>query len=106
MATSSIRKGARIHLYITEWFDHLGVNDEKVATRIGVDRATVHRWRKEQNRLNPIKIATLAEALDISPQDFWRPPARPSLDAIVDKASDEVRAMAVDIVRRMAAGGR
>lgn len=105
MATN-IRKGARVHLYITEWFDAKDLNDEKVGNRLGVDRATVFRWRKEQNRLNPAKIAALASALEIEPEDFWRPPpppdAPPSLDKLVEGAPDNIRAMAVDIVRRMA----
>lgn len=60
--------------------EHLGLSDDKVAGRIwvdgkeGVDRVTVTRWRKHQNRLNPEKIAALANALDITPEELWRPP--------------------------------
>lgn len=105
MATGrGIRRGARGHLYIEEWFQERGLNDEKVGNRIGVDRATVFRWRKEQHRLNPEKIATLAAALDVEPEDLWRPPARRSLDALVKNSSDEVINMAFDIVKRMAGG--
>lgn len=103
MATR-IRKGVRPHLYVTEWFENRGLNDEKVGARVGVDRATIFRWRKEQHRLNPDKIAALAKALDIEPQELWRPPARPSLDALVKDASDDVVSMAFDIVKRMAGG--
>lgn len=105
MATPpGIRRGARPHLYIEEWFRERGLNDEKVGNRIGVDRATVFRWRKEQHRLNPEKIAALAEALDLEPQELWRPPTRPSLDALVKDSSDDVVNMAFDIVKRMAGG--
>ena len=98
-----IRKGARAHLYITEWFEDRGLNDEQVANRLDppVDRATVFRWRKEQHRLNPEKIGKLALALDLEPHELWRPPGRPSLDAIVAGSSEEVQDMAADIVRRM-----
>lgn len=99
-----IRRGARPHLYIEEWFKERGLNDEKVGNRIGVDRATVFRWRKEQHRLNPEKISALAEALDLEPQELWRPPGRPSLDALVKNSSDDVLNMAFDIVKRMAGG--
>lgn len=103
MATKpGIRRGARGHLYIEEWFKARGLNDEKVGNRIGVDRATVFRWRKEQHRLNPEKIAALADALDLEPQELWRPPERPSLDALVRDSSDDVVNMAFDIVKRMA----
>lgn len=102
MATR-IHKRARHHLYITEWFEACGLNDEQVANRLDppVDRATVFRWRKEQHRLNPEKIANLANALDLDPTDFYRPPGRESLDAILRDAPDEVQSMAADIVRRM-----
>lgn len=102
MATPRIRRGARAHLYIEEWMDARGLNDEKVANRIGVDRATVNRWRNQQHRLNPEKMAILAEALDLEgTADLFRPPARPSLDSIVRDAPEDVQAMAADIVRRM-----
>src|SRR5262245_58290340 len=34
------------------------------------------RWRHEQHRLNPDKIATLASVLGIEPEDLWRSPAQ------------------------------
>lgn len=105
-AAIQIRRGARPHLYVTEWFEQRGVNDEKVGDRIGVDRATIFRWRKEQHRLNPDKIAALAKALDLEPEDLWRPPARPSLDALIKDAPDDVVSMAFDIVKRMAGGAQ
>jgi len=97
-----IRRGARSHLYIEEWFKERGLNDEKIGNRIGVNRATVFRWRTEQHRLNPEKIAALAKALDLEPEELWRPPDRPSLDALVRESSDDVINMAFDIVKRMA----
>lgn len=100
-----IRTGARIHLYIEEWMEHRGLNDSRMGERIGVDRATVHRWRNEQHRLNPSKIAKLADALDIDSTDLYRLPARPSIDAIVEGAPEEVQSMVVDIARRMTGKG-
>lgn len=102
MATR-IREGSRFHLYITEWFEERGLNDEQVANRLDppVDRATVFRWRKEQHRLNPEKIGKLAHALDLEPEELYRPPGRPSIDAILRDADDNTRDMAADIVRRM-----
>lgn len=93
------------HLYVKEWMDHLGVSDEKAAGRIGVARETVYRWRTEQHRLNPEKLAKLAWALDIKPEDFFRPPSQPSVDAMLADAPDDLRATAADIVRRLVARG-
>lgn len=103
-----IHKGKRPRrLFITEWFEHFDVNDEKVANRLvpPVARETVFRWRKEQHRLNPEKLAQLADALGIEPEQFWRAPSATSLDAMVKDAPAEVQSMAADIVRRMVGKG-
>jgi transcriptional regulator with XRE-family HTH domain len=103
---TKIRRGVRGHLYIEEWFRERGLNDEKVANRIGVARETVFRWRKEQHRLNPEKIAQLASALDLEPPELWRPPGSgPSLDAMIQGSPPDTQAMIADIVRRMAGKG-
>jgi transcriptional regulator with XRE-family HTH domain len=100
MATR-IGQKRRLHLYIREWMEHRGLSDERLANRLGVARETVYRWRTEQHRLNPEKIAQLASALDCEPQDLYRLPSRPSLDAMVAGAPDELQAMVADVVRRM-----
>jgi len=92
-------KAPHVHLYIKEWMDSRNLSDESVANSLGTARETIWRWRTEQHRLNPEKLALLASALDIKPQDFYRLPGSLSLDAIVADAPDNVRAMAADIVR-------
>lgn len=82
-----------------------GLSDEKIAGRIGVARETVTRWRGQQHRLNPDKIAALASALDLEPEELWRPPSRPSLDALMKDASEELHSTAADIVRRLVRRG-
>jgi transcriptional regulator with XRE-family HTH domain len=91
MATK-VHKFARAHLYIEEWMQKQGVNDESLGLRLGRSRTTVWRWRQEQHRLNPQKIAELAYGLDIQPDQLWRLPpsdARPSVDLILREAPDE-----------------
>lgn len=95
----------KAHLYIKEWFDHRGLSDEKVANRLGVARETVFRWRTEQHRLNPEKIAQIASAVDCEPMELYRPPDRPSLDAIIADAPEDLQNTAVDIVRRLVGRG-
>lgn len=84
----------RRYLYIREWMQQRGYSDEKLAQRLEVDRVTVTRWRNEQHRLNPEKIAGIALALDLAPEDLWRPPAeqisRPSVDALLKNAPDDL----------------
>jgi transcriptional regulator with XRE-family HTH domain len=69
-----------------------GLSDERLAGRLNVARETVTRWRSQQHRLNPDKIAALAIALDLTPEQLWRPPPpanRPSIDALLKDASDD-----------------
>ena len=95
MVTSRIRTrrgGRRLHLYIEEWMNVRGLSDERLAGRLNVARETVTRYRNEQHRLNPDKIAAIAEALDLEPTELWRPPDasnRPSIDAILRDAPTE-----------------
>ena len=89
------------HLFISEWFKHLGVNDAQIAAKIGVNRETVFRWRKEQWRLNPEKIRQIANTLGIKPEQLWHPPTRESIDNLLDGTDEETRKMVTDVVRRM-----
>lgn len=83
---TGIRRGAKPHLYIEEHMEDRGLSDEQLAGRLGVARQTVFRWRKEQHRLDPGKIAAIAEAIGLSaPTDLYRTPERPSIDAIADQ---------------------
>lgn len=103
MALTRIRqRRQKTHLYIEEWMEARGLSDQRMAERIGVDRVTVTRWRGQQHRLNPEKIAAIAAALDIEPRELWRPPAaatRPSLDALLEGHDDEIVQRAAEIIR-------
>ena len=72
-----------------------------MADRLEIERESYYRLEREPNRLNLGELATLADALGIEPEQLWRLPAEPSLDAIVSGASQEVRDTATDIVRRL-----
>lgn len=101
---ASIRKGARLHYYIKEWMEHLGISDEKLAARMGVSRTTVWKRYSQQHRLTPQKVAQIADALERHPNELLFPPEVPSLDALAEGASKEERAaMVIDISRRMRA---
>lgn len=83
-------RGTRRHLYIAEHMEIRGLDDAKLAGRLDVARETVTRWRNNQRQLNPAKVKALADALDIEPEDLWHPPGRPSVDARLKDAPDEV----------------
>lgn len=105
MATDRIGQRRRAHLYIDEWFEFRGLNDAKVGQRLGLDRTTVWKWRTNPNRLDPGKMEALAGALDIEPAELYRPPSRPSLDAIAADYPDDLQQKAAEIVRLLGKTG-
>jgi transcriptional regulator with XRE-family HTH domain len=101
---TQIRKGTKPHLYIEE---HMAVKDlsfETLGDRLGVSRTTVWRWAKEQWRLDPGKIAALAEAMDL---ETWqelgrRPQKNPSIDNILANVDQEDYDAVYDLAKRLA----
>ena len=89
----------RGQLYLREWMEYRGLSDEQLALSLDVERTTVNRWRRFPSRLDPAKMIEIAEALNIEPADLFRPPDRPSLDAMIQGAPEELRQTAADIVR-------
>ncbi len=79
--------------------EKLELNDESLGALLGKSRTTIWRWRTEQNRLNPEKIAAIAKAMKISPESFWRHPDRPSLDALVNGEPDETVRKAIELIK-------
>lgn len=90
------------HLYIREWMEVRGLSDESLGNLMGVARQTVYRWRHEQWRLDPEKIASIAAALDTDPRSLWGPPTRPSIDAITKGLPDDIHGDVVEFARRLA----
>lgn len=94
-------------LFLKEHREAKGVSAEQMAGRLGIERESVYRLEREaMTRASPEKQAAYAEALDIAPEALWSPPGTPSLDAEVSGAPEEIRLMALDIVRRLVATGR
>lgn len=86
-----IRRGSRAHLYITEHMKDKGLDDKKLGERLGVTRQTVWKWQREQWRLDPAKIAAIADALDVLPEQLWRRPAEKSLDKMIENEPPETK---------------
>lgn len=95
---TTIRRGAKRRLFLKEWREHKGVAPEAMADRLDVTRQTIHRWEREQWRLDPPKQVAYADALDLEPEDLWRPPDRPSVDALLANAPDDLRQRAREMI--------
>lgn len=96
-----IHKHARRRLFLKEHREAKGVSAEQMAGRIGITRESLYRQERELWRVNSEKQAQWAEALDIEPEELWRPPGTISLDSLVKDQPADVKEMAADIVRRL-----
>lgn len=101
-----IHKSVRRRLFLKEHREAKHVSAEAMAGRLGIERESVYRVEREaMTRVNAKKQAEYAYHLDIEPEELWRPPGGPpSLDAMIATASDDIKQMAADIVRRLVAG--
>jgi transcriptional regulator with XRE-family HTH domain len=88
-------------LYVSEWIAHRHLSDDAIASELGVSRETIWRWRSGKRKLHVETLVQLATVLDIEPHQFWLPPSRPSIDALLKYATDDVWACAYDIVSRL-----
>jgi transcriptional regulator with XRE-family HTH domain len=98
MVTLIRHKAAWRRLYLKEHREHRGITPEQMAGRLGIDRVSVHRWEREQQRMNPAKQLAYAEALGIEPSALWRPPDTPSVDELLANAPADLRRKAAEMV--------
>lgn len=66
--------------YLGAWLNYLGVNQNALAARLGVNPATVSKWIKGTNGINADAAISIAEALGIEEVDLFRWPGR-TIDA-------------------------
>ena len=98
-----IRKGATPHLYISEHMADKGLSDAKLGARMAVSATTVWRWKNEQWRLRPAKIAALAYHIGLDRwEDLTLPPGRESIDATLKDAPENVYEAVRDMARKLA----
>jgi transcriptional regulator with XRE-family HTH domain len=65
----------RRRLYLKEHREAHGISAAAMAERLGIARESIYRLeRQAMTRLNGEKQAAYARALDIEPEDLWRPP--------------------------------
>jgi plasmid maintenance system antidote protein VapI len=90
-------------LFIKEWQEHWGITPSALAARIGVTRESYYRLLREPPRITIPKLHEIAYAMGhgMTAQDFFRPPQRPSMDAMIENAPEDLQRTAVDIVKRL-----
>jgi transcriptional regulator with XRE-family HTH domain len=99
------KKPAKLRIYVEEWMENRGLNDAALGRLMGVSATTVWRWRNEQHRLDPEKIAAIADALGLEDaRDLFRPPARPGIPDL-DVLGDDDYGTIRELARRLAGRG-
>lgn len=89
--------------YLSEWMAHVGIDDQRLADRLDVNRVTVTRWRNNRRRPDFDALSGIAHALAVETwQLFTVPPppgGRPSVDAELKNAPREVAERLADLAR-------
>lgn len=81
---------------------HYGVDDKRLAGRLGVSRVAVTRWRNSARAVSAENIARIAHALGINPPTrIFQLPEFESLDALVEDAPDDLRKTAVEVIQAL-----
>lgn len=106
MVTRIRNKLVRRRLFLREHREAKQVSATIMGGRLGIERESVLRLEREPWRVNSEKQAAYAAALELAPEDLWRPPGRPSLDAMVETAPQDIQEMATDLVRRLVSRGK
>jgi Cro/C1-type HTH DNA-binding domain len=103
-AKTAAGDGARVLLYVNEHIVNRGISDTSLANLMGIDRATVWKWRTSPERLDTMQLARLAKALGLkSHVEFYFPPGSASLDAMVIDIPADVRDYLTNMVASAAA---
>lgn len=87
-------------LFLKEHREATGLTQKQLAARLDVADMSVSRWETGDAKLNTDVLAALAEVLDREVEDLWRPPSRPSLDAITRHLDDANFEDVLEVVRR------
>ena len=95
------QKAQKRRLFLKEHRKAKKVSAAVMAEKLGIERESVHRLEREPWRVDSDRQLQWAVALGIEPEDLWRPPGTPSIDAMVQSEPAELREKAADIVRRL-----
>ncbi len=93
------KKPDRRRLYLKENRKAKNISATEMGRHLGIERESVYRLEREQHRMDPTKQAEYAHHLGLEPEDLWRPPGRPSVDALLRDQPDEIAQRAVEMTQ-------
>ncbi|MCJ8143833.1 helix-turn-helix domain-containing protein [Ancylobacter sp. A5.8] len=92
--------------YLREWRRAKKVTLEALADRLGMHVTSVGNYETGKREPGAATIIRLAQALEISPGDFFRHPNVPSLDGLVAGLPETDRAVIAETVQALATSYR
>jgi len=104
-----IRRHERSRLYLREWRQHVGLTQEQLAGRLDTYKGQISNYENGKRDVSSDTQQALADALGIDVPDLYRPPERPSADALLRDEpidfQDEVIGM-IQAMKRLRRGGK
>lgn len=90
--------------YLAAWRDSRGLTQKQLASRLGVSEMTVSRWETGKAYMNTAVMSAVADAVQIEPEDLFRPPTQPSADAMLRDQPKDVVEQAMRIIAAIRRG--
>ena len=87
------------HVFIREWIDHSGLDQQIIADRMGCAPGTLSKLINGGMKLTNEWIARIANALDVSFLDLFHHPDRPTSEDLLRDVPDEKREEIVGVIK-------
>jgi len=89
------------YIFLREWRNKFGLSQQRLAERVGVNKAQVSNWESGARRPSSQNQAALAEALGLEVLELFRHPDRPSADDLLREATPELQEKVIKMIRVM-----
>lgn len=86
-------------LFIKEWIERKGLDQKRVAERIGCEPGTLSKLISGRMRRTDEWLAAIAYALDIEVSDLFRDPKQPTPDDLLRGLTDDQRKTVVQMIK-------
>lgn len=90
------RRPARV--YIQEWMDHRGLNQEQMAGRLETSKSVISKLVTGKQRWTQDWLEAFAYALDCEVRELYRPPDAPTADELLAQMSPDARDTAMRVL--------
>lgn len=86
------------NVYLREWIDFRGLNQEQVAGRLDTSKSVVSKLVSGKQRYTQVWLERFAWALDCEVWQLYHPPEAPTADELLRDMEPEVRETAMKVL--------